>query len=384
MMGRWRAIFIGLFSLVGVFSLGACAYLQHPKFGAYPEGDRLEAIQRSPRYSNGEFRNPVATPTLVEGVGLFSIVVGDLFKSVENLRPALPLPAIKTDLKALDAGQDAVVWLGHSSYFVLLAGKRFLIDPVFSPFAAPVSFSTKAFDGTSLYTVDDMPEIDVLLITHDHWDHLDHATVTALEGRVRRAIVPLGVGAHLAHWGYASEKVSEADWYDKLELGVSFAVHLVPARHYSGRWLTRNKSLWTGFVLESNERRILFSGDTGYGPHFKELAQRFGGFDLAALDMGQYDPRWPYIHMTPEEAAQAAEDLQTKALLPAHVGRFNIARHAWTDPFERISAASDGKPYRLLTPQIGEPLAVGDAEQRFARWWQGLDQIASSDTGRKP
>ncbi len=137
-------------------------------------------------------------------------------------------------------------------------------------------------------------------------------------------------------------------------------------------------------MLESPTRRILFSGDTGYGPHFKELAQHFGGFDLAALDMGQYDPRWPYIHMTPEEAAQAAVDLQTKALLPAHVGRLSIARHAWTEPFESISAASEGKSYRLLTPQIGEPLLVGGAEQRFSRWWQDVGRMASSDAQRNP
>lgn len=384
-MGRLRGMLIGLFALVAVLSLGACAYLQHPKFGAYPEGERLEKIQRSSSYVDGEFRNLVDTPMLLEGNSTFSILAGDLFRRVENLRPALPVPTAKTDLKALDAGQDTVIWLGHSSYFVLFAGKRILIDPVFSPFAAPVSFSTKAFDGTSLYTVGDMPEIDVLLITHDHWDHLDHATVTALESKVRRVLVPLGVGAHLEHWGYAHEKVREADWYDKLELGNSFAIHLVPARHYSGRWLTRNKTLWAGFVLESEKRRVLFSGDTGYGPHFKELARRFGGFDLAALDMGQYDPRWPNIHMTPEEAAQASEDLQAKALLPAHVGRFNIARHAWNEPFERISAASEGKPYRLATPMIGEPLKLDDPGQRFSRWWEGTNRISAlSDPGRYP
>jgi len=195
---------------------------------------------------------------------------------------------------------------------------------------------------------------------------------------------PLGVGAHLERWGYAREKVHEADWYEKLEFPAKLAIHLVPARHYSGRWLTRNKSLWGGFVLESPTRRILFSGDTGYGPHFKDLAQRFGSFDLAALDMGQYDPRWPYLHMTPEEAAQAAVDLQTKAMLPAHVGRFTIARHAWNEPFERIGAASEGKSYRLATPLIGEPLKVGDSGQRFTHWWQDVGRIASTDSGRNP
>jgi len=370
---------MGLAALGTLLSLGACAYLQQPKFGAHPEGERLAKILRSPRHIDGEFRNPVDTPMLLDGNSTFSIITGDLFRKIENLRPGQPIPTIRTDLKALDVAQDTVVWLGHSSYFVVFAGRRILIDPVLSTYAAPVSFSTQAFDGTSLYTADDIPDIDILLITHDHWDHLDHATVTALNKKVTRALVPLGVGAHLEYWGYPREKIHEADWYEKLEQVTGLVIHLVPARHYSGRWLTRNKTLWTGFVLESATRRLLFSGDTGYGPHFKEIGQRFGGFDLAALDMGQYDPRWPYIHMTPEEAAQAAVDLQTKVLLPAHVGRFNIARHAWNEPFERIRAASESKSYRLATPQIGEPLRVGDAGQQFAHWWQEPGPMASTN-----
>ena len=379
-----RKIVICLALLTAILFLGACAYLQHPKFGAYPEGERLEKIQRSSHHVDGEFRNLIDTPRFSDGNSMFSIFAGDFFKRFENLRPTLPIPTAKTDLKTLDIRQDVIVWLGHSSYFVVFAGQRILIDPVFSPFAAPVSFSTQAFEGTTLYSVDEMPEIDILLITHDHWDHLDHATVRALEGKVRQVFAPLGVGAHLERWGYAREKVREADWYEKLELPSDLAIHLVPARHYSGRWLTRNKSLWGGFVLESPMRRILFSGDTGYGPHFKELAQRFGGFDLAALDMGQYDPRWPYLHMTPEEAAQAAEDLQAKGLLPAHVGRFNIARHAWAEPFERISTASEGKAYRLVTPLIGEPLKIGNIDQFFARWWQDAARLASTKAARNP
>lgn len=360
---------IGFAALAVLLALGACTYLQHPKFGAYPEGGRLARVQQSPHYANGEFNNPVATPVLAGDNSTFSILAKNLFERIDNLRPGQRVPAIKADLKVLNPAQDTVVWLGHSSFFVQLAGKRILIDPVFSQHASPVFFSIRAFEGTSLYSVDDMPEIDALLITHDHWDHLDHATVTALRDKVGHAFVPLGVGAHLEHWGYAHEKVREADWYQKLELGDSLAIHLVPARHYSGRWLTRNKALWGGFVLESAGRRVLFSGDTGYGPHFKELAQRFGSFDLVALDMGQYDPRWPYIHMTPEDAAKAAIELNARVLLPAHVGRFNLARHAWNDPLERISAASRSQPYRLSTPMIGEPLRLDDQAQRFSRWW---------------
>lgn len=370
---RWMMIGLAVFAALSLLS--ACAYLRQAKFGAYPEGERLDRVRRSPHYADDGFRNLLTTPILAEGNSTLAIIANDTFNTVTNLRPGQPIPATRIDLKALDAGHDTVVWLGHSSFFVLFAGKRILIDPVFSPFAAPVSFSTKAFDGTNLYGVDDMPEIDLLLITHDHWDHLDYATVTALESKVKHALVALGVGAHLEHWGYARENIHEADWYEKLVLDAKLAVHLVPARHYSGRLLTRNKALWTGFVLESATRRILFSGDTGYGPHFKEIAQRFGDFDLVALDMGQYDPRWPYIHMTPEEAAQAAEDLKAKAVMPIHVGRFNIARHAWNQPFERITVASQGRPYRLLTPKLGEPLGLHDMGQPFAPWWREVERI---------
>jgi len=202
--------------------------------------------------------------------------------------------------------------------------------------------------------------------------------VTRLEPKIRHILVPLGLGADFNYWGYPPEKITEADWYEGFSAG-KLTVHLVPARHYSGRLLSQNKTLWTGFVLESPAHRVLFSGDTGYGPHFKEIAQRFGRFDLVALDMGQYDPRWPYIHMRPEEAAQAAQDLQTQALLPAHVGRFSLARHAWNEPFDRIRQASKGKSYRLLTPKIGEALFFDTAlTQQFSPWWQEQAQESST------
>lgn len=370
-------------TLLVLLFLGALAYLQHPKFGAYPEGTRLEKIKRSPHYVDGSFRNLVDTPVLREDVSMGSIIVGNLRDTAANLRPSKPLPSVKTDLKALPLEQDTIVWLGHSSYFVIFAGRRMLIDPVLSPYAAPVSFSTQAFTGTLLYTVDDLPPIDVLLITHDHWDHLDYATVTAMQDKVRKVLVPLGVGAHFERWDYPPEKIQEADWYDNLRLDDTTTIHLIPARHYSGRLLTRSKTLWTGFVFESAKRRILFSGDTGYGPHFADIAQRFGHFDLVALDMGQYDPRWPYIHMKPEEAAQAAIDLHTKALLPAHVGRFALARHAWNEPFERIRAASQNQPYALLTPMIGQALQLDDTESTFAPWWVSENIPSQSTTALK-
>jgi L-ascorbate metabolism protein UlaG (beta-lactamase superfamily) len=231
----------------------------------------------------------------------------------------------------------------------------------------------RAFEGTSLYTAQDMPTIDYLLITHDHYDHLDHPSVRDLQARTRHVIAGLGIGAHLEHWGYPREKIREGDWYTALQVEPGLTIHLLPARHYSGRLFSRNDTLWVGFALETPQRRLFFSGDSGFGPHFAEIARRFGSFDLAALDAGQYNPRWALIHMNPEEAARAAEILQARAVLPAHAGRFSLARHAWDEPFRRFAAASVGKPYRLLTPRIGEPVRIGDSRQEFGRWWEGAD-----------
>lgn len=375
---------IALSSILVTLLLGACAYLQHPKFGAYPAGERLSQIGRSPHYVAGVFQSPVETPTIVGDESVFSLLLGYLTDRTDGLIPAQPLPTRKTDLKALDRTRNVVIWLGHSSFFIQLEGKRFLIDPVFSPYAAPVALATRAFDGTNLYSVDELPEIDVLLITHDHWDHLDYATLIGLESRVSRVFTPLGIGAHLESWGYPRAKIEEADWFGALELGNGIVVTLVPARHYSGRLFTRNKTLWGGFVLASQGHRILLSGDTGYGPHFKEIAKQFGSFDLVALDMGQYDARWPYIHMTPEEAAQATEELHAMRLLPAHVGRFNIARHTWADPFERIESVSAGKRYQLVTPMIGEPLFLDQPSAQFSQWWRSTEPKAAMFSESKP
>lgn len=368
---------LSLFVIAGVLA-GGYAYTKHPKFGKLPEGERLQLIRGSANYAAGEFRNLAPTSMFTDGSTVASVVIGDLLSSKGRLAPTGPLRTIKTDLKGLDRAKDTLVWFGHSSYFVQLGGKRILIDPVFSSSAAPVPTANNAFEGTTVYTAEDMPEIDYLLITHDHWDHLDYPSVRALEPKTRRVVGGLGIGAYLEHWGYAKDKIQEGDWYDTLHLENSLTVHIVPARHYSGRLFRRNQTLWVGYALETPKRRLFFSGDSGYGPHFGDIARRLGGFDLAVLDAGQYDARWAYIHMTPEEAARAAEDLKAKALLPAHVGRFSIARHSWDDPFKRISAASEAKSFRLLTPAIGEPLDLQDETKRFSRWWESVEGLHDS------
>jgi L-ascorbate metabolism protein UlaG (beta-lactamase superfamily) len=366
---RWITV-LGCFLVVAVcIGLGACAVINQPRFGKLPEGDRLDRILASPHHRDDTFQNLIETPKFSTDDGMVSILWNGLFNKAERLKPDGPIPVVKTVLKALSPDTDTVVWLGHSSWFIQAGGKRFLIDPVLSDHAAPFSFLNKAFDGTTIYSADDIPEIDVLLMSHDHWDHLDYPTVTALESKVRQVICPLGVGACFEYWGYPKDKIREGDWNERIELGDDVVIHVLPARHYSGRLFKGNQTLWSGFALVTPDRKIFFSGDSGYGPHFSEIGKQFNGFDLVLLDCGQYDARWAYIHMTPEEASRAAGDLGAKSFIPAHVGRFTIANHAWDEPFIRVTESSLNAPFRLLTPRIGEPVGLDGTDSPFKRWW---------------
>ncbi len=378
-----KRLYIALFSLLALAALvaiGGCVVLNQPRFGKLPNGAQRKRFEQSPNYRDGQFRYTIPTPLFSGDEGMLSVILGGRSDRSERLVPESPIPVLRTDLKALKPSEDTVVWFGHSSWFIQLGGKRILIDPVFSEYAAPFPSMNKAFEGTSIYSAEDMPEIDALLISHDHWDHLDYATAMALKPKAKRVICPLGLGASFARWGFADDVVSEGDWHDRITLGDDVTVHLLPARHYSGRGLQKNRTLWAGFALETQHRRIFFSGDSGYGPHFAELGKAFGGFDLALLDCGQYDRRWAYIHMTPEEAVQAAEDLGAQAVMPAHVGRFTIANHAWDEPFKRLKEASQGRPYRLLAPRIGEPATLNDTPLHFPDWWE-TDKTETKENG---
>lgn len=355
-----------------VLFLGAFAFMKQPRFGKNPEGLRLEKIRQSGNYVDGKFRNQLETPLFTSDDSVIAVLLKGLVTSKEGLVPQGAIPSVKTDLHALSRQKDIVVWLGHSSYYVQLGGKRILIDPVLSSYASPFFLFNRAFTGTTLYRPSDIPDIDYLLITHDHWDHLDYDTVSALKPRVKKVITGLGVGSHLEYWGYPDTSIQEADWNTRLEQEDGLDIHILPARHFSGRSLTRDKTLWVSFAIEGGGKRLFFSGDSGYGPHFAEIGRRFGPFDLAVLEDGQYDKRWALIHMMPEETAQAAVDLGTKTLLPAHSGKFAIANHPWNEPFIRLAKASEGKPYLLLTPEIGQTVHLDGKPQGFPYWWETL------------
>lgn len=358
-------IILALLAFIGVVLL----YVRLPKFGKMPSGNRLERVKQSPNYRQGKFQNLSHTPDLTEGVGYLEVIQQFLFSKQTRTRPEGPLPSIKTDLQMLRPDENVLVWFGHSSYFMQVDGKRILVDPVLSGAASPFRFTTPSFDGADVFEVDDIPDIDFLFISHDHWDHLDHQTIVQLKPRVKQVISGLGTGAHLERWGYDPSKVIEKDWNESIPLGDGFTAYTVPARHFSGRGLTRNQAIWTSFVLQSPTMRIYIGGDSGYDTHFAEIGATHGPFDLAILECGQYDKSWKYIHMMPEEVPQAALDLRAKRLLPVHWAKFKIANHPWDEPIIRALAANESIGIPLIHPMIGEKVDLRDEEQVFVKWW---------------
>lgn len=336
-------------------------------FGKNPSGERLARIQQSPNYKNGSFNNLSHTPVMAEDSSFWKTLKSYLNKP-KDTRPPAPLPHQKTNLRQLGDEAPVIVWFGHSSYLLRIDGLNILVDPVFSNHAAPVSFMVKAYPGTDVFSVDDMPEIDLLVQTHDHYDHLDYASIKALMPNIKKVVTTLGTGAHFEYWGYAKEKIIELDWCDTASC-YGLQLTAAPGRHFSGRGLTRGKTLWAGFVLQSSRHTLYLGGDSGYDTHFKAIGDQYGPFDLVLLECGQYNAHWPHIHMMPEETAQAAVDLQAKRLLPVHWAKFTLALHPWNDPIKRVVKKAAELQLPLTTPMIGEPVVLGKSYPD-AVWWE--------------
>ncbi|HYE55118.1 MAG TPA: MBL fold metallo-hydrolase [Chitinophagaceae bacterium] len=346
-------------------------YMRQAKFGRAPRGNRLEQFKNSKQFRDGKFHNSSVTPQLVEGYSLAGIIYKQFFKKEPRRRPSQDIPVVKIDLLQIPAQEDVLVWFGHSSYFIQIIGKKILVDPVFSGNASPLKGTNRSFKGTDIYTVRDLPQIDYLFITHDHYDHLDYETLLELKGKVKTVICSLGVSSHLEYWGYDPSMIMEGDWHSTMEPERGFVVTVLPSRHFSGRDFSRNTTLWCSFMLQTPVMTIYMGGDSGYDSHFAEIGKRFGPIDLAILDNGQYNEAWRYIHAMPEEVLQAASDLQAKRLFPVHSCKFAMANHSWDEPLSRITALN-GTGIPLITPMIGEKVYLKNEHQQFKRWWEGI------------
>ncbi len=281
---------------------------------------------------------------------------------------ALPVRALTLD-QLLAARDDTLFRLGHSTVLLKLNGEFWLTDPVFSERASPVQWAGPARFHAPPISIAELPPIKGVILSHNHYDHLDYAAIRALAAKTEHFLAPLGVGDTLVSWGVPAAKVQQLDWWQSTSAG-SLKLTATPAQHFSGRGLfDGNKTLWASWVIESGDLRVFFSGDTGYFKGFREIGDQFGPFDLTLMETGAYDPQWPDIHMHPRETLQAHIDLRGKVLLPIHNGTFDLAMHSWDDPFEQITALAAARGQQLATPMIGEALDIAQPQATEA-WWR--------------
>ena len=318
-----------------------------------------------------KFENQIPTPMNM-GVKSIASMLKDAFTTA-NRRPAaaISVKSFQQDQSDTVSRPSQVTWFGHSAFYLEIEGKRLLFDPMFGSRPSPFSWAgTKRYSRNRSVQPENFSEIDAIILSHDHYDHLDYNSIQNLKDKTPRFIVPLGVRKRLIKWGVPSEKITEHDWWNEVEFnGLTLAC--TPARHFSGRGLfDRNTTLWCSWVIAGQETRIYYSGDSGYGPHFKEIGEKYGPFDLTLMECGQYDERWSTIHMRPEETVQAHLDLRGRLLIPVHWAAFTLAFHSWTDPVERVTKAASKNLVNVSTPRIGETVLIRSKEYPESPWWR--------------
>ncbi|MGW5955137.1 MBL fold metallo-hydrolase [Bacillus mycoides] len=293
----------------------------------------------------------------------------DYFKMKTKLRPIKDLPIV---LPNKDNGSlESVTWFGHSASLLKIEGKKLLLDPMFGDASSPFPvFNSKRYSGAFSLEREDFKEIDAIIISHNHYDHLNYKSIMRLKDRAKHFYVPIGVARYLIKWGVSPNKISEHNWWDEITFD-NIKLVCAPARHFSGRSMTdKDRSLWCSWLILGQETKVFFSGDSGYAPHFKEIGEKYGPFDLTLMECGQYDTRWSAIHMLPEETVQAHIDVKGELLVPIHWGAFTLALHEWSDPIECVTKEANRLGVNITTPQIGEAITLQSKDYPTAAWWR--------------
>ena len=295
----------------------------------------------------------------------------DYFKMKTKLRPIKNLPIVLSNKD--NESLESVTWFGHSASLLKIEGKKLLLDPMFGDASSPFPvFNSKRYSGTFSLEREDLQEIDAIIISHNHYDHLNYKSIMQLKDRAKHFYVPTGVAQYLIKWGVSPNKISEHNWWDEITFD-NIKLVCAPARHFSGRSMTdRDCSLWCSWLILGQETKVFFSGDSGYAPHFKEIGDKYGPFDLTLMECGQYDPRWSAIHMLPEETVQAHMDVKGELLLPIHWGAFTLALHEWSDPIERVTKEAKRLEVKITTPQIGESITLKSTDYPLSTWWREI------------
>ncbi|WP_209403252.1 MBL fold metallo-hydrolase [Pseudozobellia sp. WGM2] len=359
-------------SIIGVLILIAILFINlSPEFGGKIKGEFKERLSKSSNYSDGKFKNLSKTEVMKKTDWGRS---SEYFTKGDKV-PDFSLPVIKKNKNFLAQNTEnktRLTWFGHSAVLLEIDGNKIFLDPMLGDVPAPHPFlGSKRFNDTLPIAMDNLPELDAVLISHDHYDHLDYGSIKGLKEKVKKFYVPLGVGAHLRSWGVSPDKIIELDWWEEVNFN-NLTFVATPSRHFSGRGLfDRYSTLWCSWVIKGSQDNLFFGGDSGYDESFKKIGQKYGPFDIAMLECGQYDAQWPEIHMMPEETVQANVDLNSKVLMPIHWGAFKLGLHNWKEPIERAEKKAEVLNVRLTSPKIGETIILSEKIFPNTKWWKG-------------
>ncbi|MCA9359174.1 MBL fold metallo-hydrolase [Candidatus Kaiserbacteria bacterium] len=340
-----------------------------PQFGKPPQGDHLELIKQSPQYQVDRFENNPKISldfSLADAWSAFwESITGD-----QKRRPSSKLPA--SPLSVDGGGGNHLTWFGHSTFLYEVDDKKVLFDPMLGKYASPLPGIIKRYDYDLPSSAKDLPSLDLVIISHDHYDHLDYGTIKDIEPKTKLFLAPLGVGSHLKLWGVPEEKIIELDWWQEFSLD-GLMIVAVPSQHFSGRSVNdAQKTLWAAWVVKTAEANVFFGGDSGYFSGFADIGNKYGPFDLTLLDSGQYHDSWSAVHMTPEESVKAHAELKGKKYMPMHWAAFTLSLHSWTEPAERALKAVEATDITAITPVIGERFDVlKDVPNE--KWWEDVD-----------
>ena len=363
-------IFKIIFLVFFVLSVFTALFINlSPQFGSNPSSYQKKLYSRYGNYVNDEFKNDEPTKLFTEEMSM-----ANFFKDHPNQVPKKDIIPMELDIESFKShsnGKFKLSWLGHSAFIMNLGGNIILLDPMLGQFAAPVPVpSLKRYSTQIAFSVEDIDTIDMVVYSHDHYDHLDYSTIKKIKGKVGLFIVPHGVGNHLRSWGVPKQSIVELNWEDSIEVnGIEFVC--LPARHFSGRGpLNRNSTLWSSWAIKSKYGKIYFSGDSGYGKHLKKIGDQHGPFDISLIDCGQYNKAWKYSHMFPEQSIIAAKDLKGEYLIPIHWGAFTLSTHSWIEPPEKVFANAEKLGQKIILPQIGQIISMKQTNYKIKKWWK--------------
>lgn len=353
-------LFLSLLIFLATIALIIFAVIKlNPAFGAPQSRERLKGSADKPNHDGRKFSNlqPIKEDLSAND---YKKIFAEMIRGNPKKTPPTPLPVTQWTRKQLEElPSGKAIWLGHSALYLKLNGKHILIDPMLSKYPSPVPYVIgKRFNNKLPIPFEAFPTIDLIVLTHDHYDHLDYASIMKLKDQTHHFLTPTGVGAHLEKWGIAKEKITELYWEENTELmGIKFTS--MPTQHFSGRGpKDKMHTLWCSWVIQTSDHNIFFSGDSGYFDGFQKIGKHFGPFDICFMECGQYNELWPDLHMFPEETAQAFLDVKGKKLVPIHWGGFALSTHDWDDPIKRLSKAAEKHDIIYQVPELGKAVTL--------------------------